>query len=71
MTTPEHQPLSSLIWKQDKLEMLDQRLLPETILMLKLYTPEEVWESIHSMCTRCSRDWNRCCIWCRARCQDI
>ncbi|SHN71799.1 methylthioribose-1-phosphate isomerase [Paenibacillus sp. ov031] len=52
MTTPEHQPLSSLIWKQDKLEMLDQRLLPETILMLKLYTPEEVWESIHSMKVR-------------------
>lgn len=52
MTTPEHQPLSSLNWKKDKLEMLDQRLLPETILMLKLYTPEEVWESIHSMKVR-------------------
>ncbi|PYE52586.1 methylthioribose-1-phosphate isomerase [Paenibacillus barcinonensis] len=52
MTTLEHQPLSSLNWKKDKLEMLDQRLLPETILMLKLYTPEEVWESIHSMKVR-------------------
>lgn len=42
----------SLIWKEDRLIMLDQRLLPESIVMLDLFTPEEVWEGIHSMKVR-------------------
>ncbi|MDP4097938.1 S-methyl-5-thioribose-1-phosphate isomerase [Paenibacillus sp. P96] len=42
----------SLIWKGDRLAMLDQRLLPESIVMLDLFTPEEVWEGIHAMKVR-------------------
>ncbi|MBO2942447.1 S-methyl-5-thioribose-1-phosphate isomerase [Paenibacillus sp. F411] len=45
-------PLSSLSWGSDHLLMLDQRLLPEEIVFLKLYTAEEVWEGIHSMKVR-------------------
>ncbi|CAM2971647.1 S-methyl-5-thioribose-1-phosphate isomerase [Paenibacillus sediminis] len=46
------EPLLSLRWGEDKLIMLDQRLLPDSIVMLDLYTPEEVWESIHAMKVR-------------------
>ncbi|ADO55662.1 S-methyl-5-thioribose-1-phosphate isomerase [Paenibacillus polymyxa] len=46
------QPLSSLVWKGNHLSMLDQRLLPETIVMLDLFTTEEVWEGIHAMKVR-------------------
>ncbi|MNW37362.1 Methylthioribose-1-phosphate isomerase [compost metagenome] len=42
----------SLIWKGNCLSMLDQRLLPESIVMLDLYTPEEVWDGIHAMKVR-------------------
>jgi methylthioribose-1-phosphate isomerase len=42
----------SLIWKGDRLAMLDQRLLPDSIVMLDLFTPEEVWEGIHAMKVR-------------------
>ena len=45
-------PLTSLAWGGDHLIMLDQRLLPEEIVFLKLYTPEEVWEGIHAMKVR-------------------
>ncbi|NMO95535.1 S-methyl-5-thioribose-1-phosphate isomerase [Paenibacillus lemnae] len=45
-------PLTSLSWGGDHLLMLDQRLLPEEIVHLKLFTPEEVWEGIHSMKVR-------------------
>ena len=44
--------LRSLAWGGDHLLMLDQRLLPEEIIHLKLFTPEEVWEGIHSMKVR-------------------
>lgn len=47
-----NEPLSSLTWKEDHLLLLDQRLLPESIIMLDLYTPEEVWEAIHKMKVR-------------------
>ncbi|MCM3783244.1 S-methyl-5-thioribose-1-phosphate isomerase [Neobacillus mesonae] len=52
ISTTEFNPLISLHWKKDRLELLDQRLLPESIVMLDLYTPEEVWESIHAMKVR-------------------
>jgi methylthioribose-1-phosphate isomerase len=46
------QALSSLVWKGDHLSMLDQRLLPESIVMLDLFTAEEVWDGIHVMKVR-------------------
>ncbi|MGG4220372.1 S-methyl-5-thioribose-1-phosphate isomerase [Paenibacillus jamilae] len=46
------QALSSLVWKGTHLSMLDQRLLPETIVMLDLFTTEEVWDGIHAMKVR-------------------
>ncbi|MEC0233533.1 S-methyl-5-thioribose-1-phosphate isomerase [Paenibacillus kribbensis] len=46
------QALSSLVWNGDRLSMLDQRLLPETIVMLDLFTDEEVWDGIHTMKVR-------------------
>lgn len=51
-TNTEFNPLISLNWRGDRLELLDQRLLPESIVMLDLYTPEEIWDSIHSMKVR-------------------
>lgn len=50
--TSTYEPLSSVYWGGDHLVLLDQRLLPEEIVYLKLYTPEEVWEGIHSMKVR-------------------
>ncbi|MGY5345156.1 S-methyl-5-thioribose-1-phosphate isomerase [Paenibacillus glucanolyticus] len=47
-----YEPLSSVYWGGDHLVLLDQRLLPEEIVYLKLSTPEEVWEGIHSMKVR-------------------
>ncbi|MCU6710396.1 S-methyl-5-thioribose-1-phosphate isomerase [Paenibacillus sp. J5C_2022] len=44
--------LQSLIWKGDRLDLLDQRLLPEEILYLPLTTPEEVWEAISHLKVR-------------------
>ncbi|WHX50635.1 S-methyl-5-thioribose-1-phosphate isomerase [Paenibacillus woosongensis] len=46
------EPLLSLRWKDGKLLMLDQRLLPEEIVFLELTTPEEVWDGIHAMKVR-------------------
>ncbi|MFB4326056.1 S-methyl-5-thioribose-1-phosphate isomerase [Priestia sp. BR_2] len=50
--TSTYEPLSSVYWGGDHLVLLDQRLLPEEIVYLKLYTPEDVWEGIHSMKVR-------------------
>ncbi|WFB57225.1 S-methyl-5-thioribose-1-phosphate isomerase [Paenibacillus sp. BR1-192] len=50
--TSTYEPLSSVYWGGDHLVLLDQRLLPEEIVYLKLYTPEEVWEGIHFMKVR-------------------
>lgn len=47
-----YEPLSSVYWGGDHLVLLDQRLLPEEIVYLQLFTPEEVWEGIHSMKVR-------------------
>ncbi|MFC7681039.1 S-methyl-5-thioribose-1-phosphate isomerase [Paenibacillus sp. GCM10028914] len=52
MTDTTTGPLRSLDWGGDHLIMLDQRLLPGEIVNLKLYTPEDVWEGIHSMKVR-------------------
>ncbi|WDF49618.1 S-methyl-5-thioribose-1-phosphate isomerase [Paenibacillus sp. KACC 21273] len=46
------EPLLSLRWDNDKLLMLDQRLLPDEIIMLELFTSEQVFESIRSMKVR-------------------
>lgn len=51
-TNTEFNPLISLNWKGNYLELLDQRLLPESIVLLDLYTPEEIWDSIHAMKVR-------------------
>ncbi|WP_211746790.1 S-methyl-5-thioribose-1-phosphate isomerase [Paenibacillus sp. Marseille-Q4541] len=51
-TNTEFNPLISLNWRGDRLELLDQRLLPESIVMLDLFTPEEIWDSIHAMKVR-------------------
>lgn len=45
-------PLLSLRWEEDRLFLLDQRLLPEQIEFLELTTPEEIWDSIASMKVR-------------------
>ncbi|OAB43215.1 S-methyl-5-thioribose-1-phosphate isomerase [Paenibacillus glacialis] len=54
MTTTQsmNEPLSSLTWGEDRLILLDQRLLPESIILLDLYTAEEVWDAIHTMKVR-------------------
>ncbi|WP_046215540.1 S-methyl-5-thioribose-1-phosphate isomerase [Paenibacillus wulumuqiensis] len=46
------EPLLSLRWADDKLLMLDQRLLPDEIVMLELFTAEQVFEGIRSMKVR-------------------
>lgn len=50
--TVTSEPLSSLTWRDNHLVLLDQRLLPESIVMLDLYTPEGVWDAIHTMKVR-------------------
>lgn len=39
--THTYEPLSSVSWGGDHLILLDQRLLPEDIVYLKLYTPRK------------------------------
>jgi len=51
-STTSFEPLLSLRWEDDRLLMLDQRLLPEEIVMLDLFTAEEVFEGIQSMKVR-------------------
>ncbi|QAY65074.1 S-methyl-5-thioribose-1-phosphate isomerase [Paenibacillus protaetiae] len=52
MTTKEYAGLQSVIWAGDKLDLLDQRLLPEEIVYLPLTTAEEVWEAIRHLKVR-------------------
>ncbi|MDF2723932.1 MAG: mtnA, partial [Paenibacillus sp.] len=47
-----HEPLLSVIWAGDRLDLLDQRLLPEQIVYLPLTTAEEVWEGIRHLKVR-------------------
>ena len=44
--------LQSVRWAGDRLELLDQRLLPEEIRSLELTTPEQVWEAIRELAVR-------------------
>lgn len=47
-----HQGLQSVIWTDNHLDLLDQRLLPEDIVYLPLKTAEEVWEAIRHLKVR-------------------
>ncbi|MFC5529371.1 S-methyl-5-thioribose-1-phosphate isomerase [Cohnella yongneupensis] len=44
--------LRSLKWEENALLMLDQRLLPEETVFLRLTTPEQVWEGIRELKVR-------------------
>jgi len=44
--------LQSVIWAGDRVELLDQRLLPEEIVYLPLTTSEDVWEAIRHLKVR-------------------
>ncbi|MCR2804365.1 S-methyl-5-thioribose-1-phosphate isomerase [Paenibacillus soyae] len=44
--------LQSVIWTGDKLDLLDQRLLPEEIVYLPLTSAEDVWEAIRHLKVR-------------------
>lgn len=46
------QPLQSVVWAGDHLDLLDQRLLPEEIVYLALTTAEDVWEAIRHLKVR-------------------
>jgi len=48
----ENHPIESLIWRGDRLDLLDQRLLPEEVVYLPLTTPEAVWEAIRHLKVR-------------------
>jgi len=47
-----HEVLQSLIWENDALSLLDQRLLPEETVYLHLTTPQDVWEAIRELKVR-------------------
>lgn len=47
-----YEPLQSLKWTGQQLDLLDQRLLPEEIVYLPLTTQESVWEAIKHMKVR-------------------
>ena len=51
-TTSEETILQSMRWKDTYLDLLDQRLLPEHIVYLKLETAEDVWEAIRHLKVR-------------------
>lgn len=44
--------LQSVVWNEDRLDLLDQRLLPEEIVYLPLATAEDVWEAIRHLKVR-------------------
>jgi methylthioribose-1-phosphate isomerase len=50
--TNKSEVLQSLRWSEDSLSLLDQRLLPEEIVYLRLTTPAEVWEAIRELKVR-------------------
>jgi S-methyl-5-thioribose-1-phosphate isomerase len=50
--TDQYAGLQSVIWRGDKLDLLDQRLLPEEIVYLPLVTAEDVWEAIRHLKVR-------------------
>src|SRR4029453_4759893 len=50
--TTNYAGLQSVIWTEDRLDLLDQRLLPEEIVYLPLTTAEDVWEAIRHLKVR-------------------
>ncbi|MFD0672996.1 S-methyl-5-thioribose-1-phosphate isomerase [Cohnella sp. GCM10027633] len=50
--TKPNEALRSLKWEDNALLMLDQRLLPEETVYLRLTTPQEVWEGIRELKVR-------------------
>ncbi|KIL36754.1 methylthioribose-1-phosphate isomerase [Cohnella kolymensis] len=50
--TNKSEVLQSLRWSEDYLSLLDQRLLPEETVYLRLTTPAEVWEAIRELKVR-------------------
>ncbi|MDF2713133.1 MAG: mtnA [Paenibacillus sp.] len=46
------QPLQPVVWAGDRLDLLDQRQLPEQIVYLPLMTAEDVWEGIRHLKVR-------------------
>lgn len=44
--------LQPVIWSEDAVLLLDQRLLPEQIVYLRLTTPQDVWEAIRELKVR-------------------
>lgn len=50
--TQNYVGLQSVIWTGNKLDLLDQRLLPEEIVYLPLTTSEDVWEAIRHLKVR-------------------
>lgn len=52
LMSEEYVGLQSVIWKEGKVDLLDQRLLPEEIVYLPLVTKEDVWEAIRHLKVR-------------------
>ncbi|SEO21804.1 S-methyl-5-thioribose-1-phosphate isomerase [Paenibacillus sp. OV219] len=50
--TTSYKGLQSVIWAGVKLDLLDQRLLPEEIVYLPLVTTQDVWEAIRHLKVR-------------------
>ncbi|MEV5030088.1 S-methyl-5-thioribose-1-phosphate isomerase [Paenibacillus sp. LPE1-1-1.1] len=50
--TTNYAGLQSVIWTKDRVDLLDQRLLPEEIVYLPLLTAEDVWEAIRHLKVR-------------------
>lgn len=51
-STATGEPLQSVVWAGEHLDLLDQRLLPEQIVYLPLATAEDVWEAIRLLKVR-------------------
>lgn len=50
--TTNYAGLQSVSWTKDRVDLLDQRLLPEEIVYLPLLTAEDVWEAIRHLKVR-------------------
>jgi methylthioribose-1-phosphate isomerase len=51
-STGKSEVLQSIRWTDEALSLLDQRLLPEETIYLRLTTPQEVWEAIRELKVR-------------------
>ncbi|MFZ1642379.1 MAG: S-methyl-5-thioribose-1-phosphate isomerase [Candidatus Contendobacter sp.] len=50
--TPSHDRVRAIVWREDALELLDQRRLPDTVLYRRLTSAAEVAEAIRDMVVR-------------------